>query len=137
MSDNQVNNSIYDLIGNEGFERLVAAFYRRVDSDPVLRPLYPEADLAGAERRLRLFLIQYFGGPGEYSAERGHPRLRMRHIPFRIGEAERDAWLAAMIGAMVEAGIPEPAYTAMREYFEQGANFMMNASPFGGMLNNS
>jgi hemoglobin len=136
MSDNQVNVSIYELLGVEGFERLVTAFYKRVDSDPVLRPLYPEADLAGAERRLRLFLIQYFGGPDDYSQERGHPRLRMRHIPFTIGEAERDAWLTAMIGAMDEVGICEPAYSAMRQYFEQGANFMMNASPLGGMLRN-
>jgi hemoglobin len=137
MSENQIDTSIYDVLGDEGFERLIAAFYCRVENDPILRPLYPEPDLAGAERRLRLFLIQYFGGSTTYSEERGHPRLRMRHIPFTIGEAERDAWLTAMIGAMDEVGIPEPAYSVMRDYFEQGAHFMMNASPLGGMLRNS
>ncbi|MEP7288017.1 MAG: globin [Chloroflexota bacterium] len=132
----ETNASVYDQIGEDGFERLVAAFYRHVSADPALRPLYPEADLAPAERRLRLFLIQYFGGPTTYSEERGHPRLRMRHAPFRIGEAERDAWLAAMLSALGETGIAEPAYSEMRTYFENGATFMMNASPFGGMMRN-
>jgi hemoglobin len=126
--------SLYDLIGEEGFNRLVSAFYRRVETDPILRPLYPEAELSGAERRLRMFLIQYFGGPTAYSEERGHPRLRMRHAPFVIGERERDAWVTNMLAAMDEAAIPEPAYTTMKDYFEKGASFMMNATPFGGML---
>ena len=126
--------SIYEMIGEEGFVRLVAAFYRRVESDPVLRPVYPEPDLSGAERRLRLFLIQYFGGPMTYAEERGHPRLRMRHMPFVIGEPERDAWMRNMLGALDEVGIPEPAYATMKDYFEKSAAFMMNASPFGGML---
>ena len=128
------NKSIYEMIGEDGFVRLVAAFYRRVAADPVLRPVYPEPDLSAAERRLRLFLIQYFGGPTTYAEERGHPRLRMRHMPFVIGEAERDAWLHDMLGALDEVAIPEPAYTAMKDYFEKGAAFMVNASPFGGML---
>ena len=136
MTDNQIDSSIYNQLGDSGFEQLVAAFYRRVSADPILRPLYPEADLTGAERRLRLFLIQYFGGPTTYSDERGHPRLRMRHAPFKIGEAERDAWVRAMLGAMDETGINEPAYSEMRAYFENGATFMMNASPFGRMLRN-
>src|SRR5258708_2862350 len=113
------NKSIYEMIGEEGFARLVGAFYRRVESDPVLRPVYPGVDLSAAERRLRLFLIQYFGGPTTYSEERGHPRLRMRHMPFAIGEAERDAWLRDMFDALDEAGIPEPAYSAMKDYFEK------------------
>jgi hemoglobin len=136
MANNQTESSIYAQLGEGGFERLVAAFYRRVSVDPILRPLYPDEDLSGAERRLRLFLIQYFGGPTTYSAERGHPRLRMRHAPFTIGQAERDAWITAMLGAMDEAKITEPAYSAMRAYFENGATFMMNATPFGGMLRN-
>lgn len=136
MTNDQTYPSIYTQLGDTGFEKLVAAFYRRVNSDPVLRPLYPEQDLSAAERRLRLFLIQYFGGSTAYSAERGHPRLRMRHAPFVIGQAERDAWVTAMLGAMAEAEIPEPAYSEMKNYFENGATFMMNATPLGGMRRN-
>src|SRR5260221_59622 len=121
--------SVYEQVGQEGFERLLAAFYRRVAVDPVLRPLYPEAELGGAERRLRMFLIQYFGGPTTYSVERGQPRLRMRHMPFAIGQAERDAWIVAMFGALDEVAIPEPAYSTMKEYFETAADFMINAAP--------
>ncbi len=132
MRDN--SPSVYDQIGEEGFVRLVGAFYRGVASDPILRPLYPEADLAAAERRMRLFLIQYFGGPGTYSAERGHPRLRMRHAPFVIGERERDAWLHAMLSALDSADIPEPAYSEMHDYFDRAAPFMMNATPMDDLL---
>ncbi len=128
------NQSVYDLVGEEGFTRLVAAFYRGVAADPIMRPLYPEADLTAAERRMRMFLIQYFGGPTTYSQERGHPRLRMRHAPFVIGEQERDAWLKNMFSALDEAAIVEPAYSIIHEYFERAAPFMMNATPFGGML---
>ncbi len=119
--------SVYAQLGDEGFQRLVAAFYRHVAEDAVLRPLYPEQDLAGAERRLRLFLIQYFGGPNRYSAERGHPRLRMRHAPFVIGPVERDHWIAAMTAALAEAQILEPARSEMQGYFERTAAFLMNA----------
>lgn len=129
--------TVYDLIGADGFERLAAGFYRRVADDPILRPLYPEPDLAGAEHRLRLFLMQYFGGPADYSAERGHPRLRMRHMPYRIGATERDAWVAAMLGALDEAAISDPAYTVMRDYFEGAATFLMNAAPFGDTLSHA
>jgi hemoglobin len=118
--------SVYDLLGAERLERLIGAFYRRVAGDPLLRPLYPEQDLGPAERRLRLFVIQYFGGPADYAAERGHPRLRMRHAPFRIGQAERDAWMRAMRAAMDDAAIPEPARAAMTDYFEKAATFMIN-----------
>jgi hemoglobin len=136
MADNPSTTSqtIFQQLGEDGFDRLVAAFYRRVSTDTVLRPLYPNDDLIGAERRLRLFLMQYFGGPTTYSEERGHPRLRMRHAPYTIGTAERDAWIADMLGAMDDVGIPEPAYTVMKEYFQRGADFMMNVSPFGGMM---
>ncbi len=130
----QEYRSVYELLGEEKLTRLIHAFYRRVESDPVLRPLYPEADLSGAERRLRLFIIQYFGGPATYAEERGNPRLRMRHAPFVIGQRERDAWVHTMLAALDEAQIPEPAYHVMRDYFEKGATFMMNATPFGGML---
>src|SRR5258706_265844 len=137
MTDSQTYPSEDGQLGITGFKKLVAAFYRRVSTDLVLRPLYPEPDLSAAERRLRMFLIQYFGGPTTYSEERGHPRLRMRHAPFVIGKTERDAWLTAMIGAMDETGIAEPAYSVMKEYFLKGADFMMNASPLGGMMRSS
>ncbi len=125
--------SVYELIGAEAFERLIAAFYERVSTDPILRPLYPDHDMAGAERRLRQFVIQYFGGPADYNAERGHPRLRMRHAPYAIGQAERDAWVAAMLAALDEAHIAEPAYSQMRAYFENAATFMINY-PLNGIL---
>jgi hemoglobin len=123
------SQSIYAQLGEDGFTRLVAAFYRHVAEDTVLRALYPEQDLSSAERRLRMFLIQYFGGPDDYNAERGHPRLRMRHMPFQIGQVERDSWIAAMKAALEEADIPEPALSTMRDYFENAATFLMNASP--------
>ncbi len=126
--------TVYEIVGEAGFTRLVAAFYRGVAADPVLRPLYPEADLVPAERRMRMFLIQYFGGPTTYSEERGHPRLKMRHAPFVIGERERDAWLHAMLGALDSAEIAEPARTEIRTYFERAAPFMMNATPLDGFL---
>jgi hemoglobin len=118
--------TVYDQIGAEGFERLIAAFYRRVADDPILRPMYPEDDLAGAARRLRLFLIQFFGGPTTYSDERGHPRLRMRHAPFRIDQAARDVWVKHMTAALDEAAIPEPARRVMLDYFERTATQMIN-----------
>ena len=121
--------AVFNLVGGEEtFRRLVHAFYSRVYADPRLRPLFPD-DRAGAEDRLSLFLMQYFGGPMTYSERRGHPRLRMRHLPFAIGQAERDAWLGHMLAALDEIGIAEPARTAMREYFEYGATFMINQAP--------
>lgn len=124
---NPVEETVYDQIGAEGFERLLAAFYRRVANDPILRPMYPEGDLAPAERRLRLFLEQYFGGPQTYNAERGHPRLRMRHNPFVIDQAARDVWVRHMTEALAEADIPEPARSTMQSYFERVATHMINA----------
>src|SRR5450755_1556883 len=136
MSENSEirQQSIYAQVSDAGFERLVRFFYQRVAADPILRPLYVEVDLSAAENRLRLFLVQYFGGPTTYSQQRGHPRLRMRHAPFIIGQAERDAWLRAMFGALNEAQIAEPAYSTMHDYFEKAADFMINASPLDGML---
>src|SRR5919198_965347 len=95
--------SLYEAVGGEEtFRRLVARFYQGVAGDPLLRPLYPGEDLADAEERLRLFLIQYWGGRATYSLRRGHPALRMRHAPFAIGQAERDAWLGHMRAAVDE-----------------------------------
>lgn len=120
------SQTVYDLIGAAGFERLIDAFYRRVAADPVLRPMYPEGDLAPAARRLRLFLEQFFGGPRTYNDERGHPRLRMRHNPFRIDQAARDSWVQHMLAALDEAGIADPARGMMQDYFERTATHMIN-----------
>ncbi|RKW69754.1 globin [Galactobacter caseinivorans] len=121
--------SIYAQVGGEPtFRRLVAAFYAQVAEDPIMRPMYPEQDLGPAEDRLRLFLIQYFGGPTTYSQERGHPRLRMRHIPFAIDSAARDAWLRHMRLALDEVQLP-PMYEAMMwDYFERAATAMVNTA---------
>lgn len=118
--------TIYEQAGGAAaFRRLVEAFYARVERDPLLRPMFP-ADLGPGREHQYLFLVQYFGGPADYSQLRGHPRLRMRHAPFPIGPAERDAWLAHMLAALDEAAIPEPARSAMRAYFEMAAPAMIN-----------
>jgi hemoglobin len=121
--------TLYDLIGEETFVTLVDRFYAGVAEDPVLRRLYPEEDLGPAAERLRLFLIQYWGGPHTYSDQRGHPRLRMRHVPFAIGEAERDAWLRHMRAALDSfdsLDLPEEARTALWEYFQTAAQMLQN-----------
>ena len=120
---------IYGIIGDEGFAKLVAGFYQYVAEDELLRPMYPEEDLKPAARRLQLFLMQYFGGPMIYSQERGHPRLRMRHMPFKIDGAARDRWVKHMRASLEEANFPPAVTTIMREYFEQGASFLMNQHP--------
>ena len=121
--------SVYQLAGGaEAFRRLIHEFYGRVYADPLLRPLFPD-DRAAAEERIALFLMQYFGGPATYSEQRGHPRLRMRHLPFAIGAAERDAWLAHMLASIDAVEIPAPAGEQMRAYFEDAATFMINQPP--------
>ena len=129
MSDEQV--TVYEAVGGDAyFTALVERFYAEVADDELLRPMYPR-DLAGAQERLRLFLIQYWGGPSTYSDERGHPRLRMRHNPYSVDLAARDAWLRAMITA-VEADPPaEPMRSALLEYFVRSADFMRNVSEDG------
>jgi len=107
------------------FEALVEAFYEGIEADALLRPMYP-AEMTAAKRHLTLFLCQYFGGPTTYSEERGHPRLRMRHTPFVIGETERDHWLTHMLAAVEKVGIAEPARTSMVNYFLSTANFLIN-----------
>jgi hemoglobin len=121
--------SFFDAVGGEPFfRRLVDVFYEGVAADPLLRPMYPEEELGPARERLTLFLMQYWGGPNTYSASRGHPRLRMRHAPFTIGQAERDAWAGHMQAAIDEAGFVEPARSALREYFERASTFLINAN---------
>ena len=121
-------HTIYELAGGlDAFRRLADLFYDRLASDDLLRPMFP-ADFREPKQRLALFLAQYFGGPPKYSEQRGHPRLRMRHLPFKIGKRERDAWLGHMLAALDAAGIEEPANSAMRAYFEEGSIFMINAT---------
>ncbi len=120
------DQDIYSLIGEDGFRRLIAAFYRQVPQDDVLGPMYPAGDLAGAEDRLREFLVFRFGGPPRYLEQRGHPRLRMRHIPFAIDRAARDRWMQLMSNALAEAALPPEAEAVLREFFEGTATFMMN-----------
>jgi len=118
---------VYSVIGEEGFTRLVAAFYRRVPADPVLGAMYPRHDFVGAEARLRGFLIQRFGGPDDYSQKRGHPRLRMRHAPFRVDSVAREHWLALMEQALLEVKLPHEVTQVLWSYFQNTATFMMNA----------
>ena len=118
--------SVYESIGGQAtFDSLVERFYEGVVHDPVLRPMYPE-HLDESRRHLSLFLAQFFGGPGTYSEERGHPRLRMRHLPFAIGLAERDAWVKHMTAAL-EATVADPATRqTMQDYFDNAATFLIN-----------
>lgn len=119
--------SLYQRAGGTPFfEALVARFYAGVSGDPLLRALYPEADLAPAQRRLTLFLIQYWGGPSTYNNERGHPRLRMRHVPFAIGPAERDRWLLHMRAAIHELSSPPDVAGELERYLEMAAEAMRN-----------
>jgi hemoglobin len=119
-------NDIYAVVGQQGFERLVAAFYRQIPGDEVLGPLYPPQDLAGAEERLRGFLMFRFGGPSTYLETRGHPRLRVRHAPFAIGKAARDRWVQLMQKALEEAALPDDVRRTLETFFSNTATFLMN-----------
>ncbi|WP_460765572.1 globin [Nocardiopsis nanhaiensis] len=122
-----VRMTFYEAVGGEEtFTRLVRRFYEGVADDPVLRPMYPEDDLGPAEERLRLFLIQYWGGPRTYNEQRGHPRLRMRHVPFRIGAAERDLWLEHMRAAVDSLELDEALDRQLWEYMVMAAHSMVN-----------
>lgn len=127
MSETHDERSLYERAGGaDFFVRLVDAFYEGVATDPVLRPLYPDEDLAGARRRLTLFLIQYWGGPTTYMDERGHPRLRMRHMPFTVGPLERDRWLHHMVHA-VDSATDDPAIQQeLLRYFVPAAEHLRN-----------
>ncbi|TQF73373.1 globin [Rhodococcus spelaei] len=123
--------SFYDAVGGaETFRRLTARFYEEVAKDEIVRPLYPEEDLGPAERRMRLFLEQYWGGPRTYSDERGHPRLRLRHQPFTIGPLERDAWLRCMhiaIDSIDESTLDAQHRRALTDYMDMAAASMVNS----------
>jgi hemoglobin len=122
-----LNRSVYELAGGEPtFRLLVERFYARVAADPFLRSIFPDEDLSGATERLTLFLIQYWGGPQTYSEQRGHPRLRMRHQPFAIGQAERDAWLGHMTAAVESLDLAPGVRKALLDYFETASTAMIN-----------
>lgn len=126
MTEELPEELIYSAIGEEGFARLVGAFYRQVRTDDVLSPMYPAEDFDGAASRLREFLIQRFGGPGRYSAARGHPRLRMRHAPFKVDFVARGRWVKLMDSALNETDLPETVKPVLRRYFHATATFMIN-----------
>ena len=125
---NEGRATLYEAVGGMPFfESLVQRFYERVAADPVLLRLYPEPDdLAPARRHLTLFLAQYWGGPSEYSDERGHPRLRMRHMPFAIGVEERDRWLTHMREAVESLDPPDEIASALTDYFASAAESLRN-----------
>jgi len=127
MNEADTGITVFDALGGHGFfERLVDGFYRRVGDDALLRPLYPEADLAPAAERLRLFLEQYWGGPATYSERRGHPRLRLRHAPFPIDDAAAGRWLAHMRASLDEQGLPAELDALVWSYFTAAGAAMVN-----------
>ena len=117
---------LYRLIGEDGFTRLIGAFYRQIPGDPILGPMYPAHDLAGAEARLRDFLVGRFGGPPRYIEQRGHPRLRLRHAPFPIDSAARERWLELMDAAIDQARLPDEAAAFLRDFFGAVATMLVN-----------
>ena len=120
-------SNLYELIGGEEtFRRIVDRFYEGVAGDPVLLALYPEDDLGPAAERLRMFLVQYWGGPGTYSELRGHPRLRMRHVPFAVNSAARDAWLRHMRAALDSVELPPEADVRLWKYLTMAADSLRN-----------
>ena len=119
-------HEVYAAIGEAGFQRLVAAFYRQVPGDDILGPMYPADDLAGAEQRLRDFLVGRFGGPPRYVEQRGHPRLRMRHAPFAVNPAARDRWMQLMTQALDDTRLPPEVDALLREFLGGVATMMIN-----------
>ncbi len=119
-------HDIFSVIGEDGFARLVSAFYRQVPADDILGPMYPPHDLHGAEERLRDFLVGRFGGPSRYIERRGHPRLRMRHMPFAIDGPARHRWIQLMTRALDEAALPVEADRVLRAFFHEVATMLIN-----------
>jgi len=128
-TDRRVRTFYDEVGGHETFQRLLAHFYAGVAVDPILRQVYPEEDLGPAEVRFRMFLEQYWGGPSTYSEQRGHPRLRMRHAPFVIGEVERDAWLSRMRAAMDSIELTPEQDETLWNYMTMAAQSMVNQLP--------
>jgi hemoglobin len=119
--------TLYDRLGEESFAKLTRVFYEQVSQDPILKPMYPEEDLGPAERRLRMFLEQYWGGPDTYQQERGHPRLRMRHFPFKIGPKAKQAWLDAMRKAVDSLQLSPMDDGELWSYLDRAAQAMQNS----------
>jgi len=117
---------LYDHLGEEQLQHLIAAFYRRVKTDDILKPMYPADDLEGAEYRLKEFLVYRMGGPQRYLKERGHPALRMRHAPFTINQSARDRWIELMISAMDEIEVSPEIRQSLEPFFDQMATFLIN-----------
>lgn len=126
--DENAISSVYSLIGDAGFERLVAEFYRQIPGDDLIGPMYPAHDLKGSEERLRSFLIFRFGGPDHYIVNRGHPKLRMRHVPFAVTPAARDRWVQLMNTALSKSELPQQAVDVIRPFLEDVATFLINQS---------
>ena len=127
------DGEVYGQIGEEGFARLVAAFYAQVPNDDILGPMYPKDDLHGAEQRLKDFLVGRFGGPQRYMEQRGHPRLRMRHMPFKLDKDARDRWVQLMDRALDAAKLPKESEDLLRGFFHHMATFLMNAPSPGSL----
>ena len=119
-------HEVYSALGEDGFRRLISAFYRQIPSDDILGPFYPPDDFAGAEERLRDFLIYRFGGPQRYIEQRGHPRLRMRHAPFAVDQSARDRWMKLMTKALDEVAPPADVRQILLAYFDSTSTAMMN-----------
>jgi hemoglobin len=122
------DQDVFAAVGEDGFERLVSAFYRQVPADDILGPMYPAQDLAGAEQRLRDFLIGRFGGPQRYIEQRGHPRLRMRHMPFAVNAAARERWLLLMTNALDQVEFLPEVDALLREFFQSVSAMLVNRS---------
>jgi hemoglobin len=121
-----IEQEVFQAIGEEGFTRLIAAFYCQIPNDDILGPMYAGRDMAAAEGRLRDFLIYRFGGPQRYIEERGHPRLRMRHNPFAIDQSARNRWLELMRIAFQQTQLPPEAAAVLQGFFESTATAMIN-----------
>lgn len=122
-----MNDALYQQLGGRSFfVALVADFYQQVAEDDILRPMYPQDDMSGAEDRLRMFLEQYWGGPDDYQQLRGHPRLRMRHFEFKINPAARDRWLKLMRAALDARALPPSEDALMWDYLDRAAHAMLN-----------
>ena len=126
------DSGVYAVVGEDGFARLIAAFYRQVPGDDILGPMYPAQDLAAAETRLRDFLVGRFGGPLRYIEQRGHPRLRARHLPFAIDPAARERWLLLMCRALDETALPAEADAILREFFHGVSAMLINRTEDDG-----
>jgi hemoglobin len=127
LSGERVGGNFFEQIGGtDTFKKLTDKFYEGVATDEILRPMYPEDDLGPAAERLRMFLEQYWGGPTEYSDTRGHPRLRMRHMPFHINAEARERWLVHMVAAIASLGLAPLHEEAMLDYVDRAAHAMTN-----------